>query len=171
MLASAALSLFGLGFLIWVLFSLAVHALPFFVAVTVGRAALGSGAGPVGAVVVALVAGAITLVLGQVAFATLRAPALRLVLGGLYALPAGVAGFGAVRALSELGGAVAPWTVIFAGIGAVAVSIAAWARVAALAGADETPVPPVATPGRGGSNDVWSTRPAPPPMRPATIRR
>ena len=173
MIVSAALGLFGLGFLIWVLFSLAIHALPFFVTVSIGRFALGSGAGPVGAVGAAFLAGAITLVLGQVAFASVRSPAVRLVLGALYALPAGVAGFSAVRALSKLGGTDVPWTIIFAGIGGIAVGITAWARVAAFAGGDDgTPGPSsVAAPGRRGSRGGWSARTAPPPMEPSTIRR
>jgi len=46
---SAILSVLGLGFMIYVLFALAVYALPFFVAVTVGSTAvarIASLAGP-----------------------------------------------------------------------------------------------------------------------------
>ena len=45
MFLSALLSVVGLGFLCWLLFSLAVYALPFFVAVTVGYYAFENGAG------------------------------------------------------------------------------------------------------------------------------
>ena len=65
MFLSALLSVVGLGFLCWLLFSLAVYALPFFVAVTVGYYAFESGAGPIGAIAVALFAGAVALILGK----------------------------------------------------------------------------------------------------------
>ena len=58
MFLSALLSVVGLGFLCWLLFSLAVYALPFFVAVTVGYYTFESGAGPIGAIAVALFVGA-----------------------------------------------------------------------------------------------------------------
>lgn len=175
MFASAALSLFGLGFLIWVLFRLAVQALPFFVAVSIGQLALGSGAGHVGAVVTALFAGAIALVLGQVAFAAVRSPAVRLVLGALYALRAGVAGFGAVKALSDLSGAVAPWTFVFAAIGGLVICVTAWGRIASLAGPDDAPpgdapAQSVTDAGRRSSN-AWSARQFSRHARSLAIRR
>ena len=134
MFLSALLSVVGLGFLCWLLFSLAVYALPFFVAVTVGYYAFENGAGPIGAIAVALFAGAVALILGQVAFATIRSPTIRLAIGALYALPAGLAGFHAVKGLSEAGGAGETWTLIFASIGAIIVGATAWVRIASLAG-------------------------------------
>lgn len=134
MFLSALLSVVGLGFLCWLLFSLAVYALPFFVAVTVGHYAFENGAGPIGAIAVALFAGAVALILGQVAFATIRSPTIRLAIGALYALPAGLAGFHAVKGLSETGGAGETWTLIVANIGAIIVGATAWVRIASLAG-------------------------------------
>ena len=55
-------------------------------------------------------------------------------LGALYALPSGVAGFHAVKGLSETGGAGETWTLIFASIGAIIVGATAWVRIASLAG-------------------------------------
>ena len=46
----------GLGYLCWLLFALAVHALPFFAGVTAGLAAFHSGSDPIGAIVVGLIA-------------------------------------------------------------------------------------------------------------------
>jgi len=140
MFLSALLSVIGLGFLCWLLFSLAVYALPFFIAVTVGYYAFENGAGPVGAIGVALFAGAAALVLGQLAFAIIRSPIIRLALGALYALPAGLAGFHAVKGLSQVGGAGETWTLVFASIGAIIVGVTAWARIASLAG-PESPQP------------------------------
>jgi hypothetical protein len=55
------LSVFGIGLFCWLVFTLAAYALPFFVGLTAGMAAFHSGAG-VGALVVGVIAGALTLV-------------------------------------------------------------------------------------------------------------
>jgi hypothetical protein len=68
------LSFVSLGFLCWLLFALAVHALPVLVAVTAGVAAYDSGAGEIGAFLVGLIAGALTLAAGQIAVAAFRLP-------------------------------------------------------------------------------------------------
>ena len=60
------LSAFGIGFFCWLMFTLAVYALPFFAASRLGLAAYHSGAGVVGAAVVGFAAGAVTLVVGQI---------------------------------------------------------------------------------------------------------
>jgi hypothetical protein len=62
------LSFVGLAYLCWLLFALAVHALPFFAGVTVGLAAYHGGSGPVAAIIVGAIAGGIILALGQVSF-------------------------------------------------------------------------------------------------------
>ena len=49
----------AIGFLCWLLFSLAVYALPFFAALPAGMWAYHSNAGPVGAILVGIVAGAV----------------------------------------------------------------------------------------------------------------
>ncbi|QPC42740.1 hypothetical protein HW532_08535 [Kaustia mangrovi] len=134
MFLSAFLSIIGLGFLCWLLFNLAVYALPFFVAITVGYYAFENGAGPLGAIALALFAGVTALVLGQMAFATIRSSLIRLSLGALYALPAGVAGFHAANGLAETGDAGETWTLVFASIGAITVGVTAWTRMASLAG-------------------------------------
>ena len=46
------LSIFGIGLFCWLIFALAVYALPFFVGLTVGMAAFHSGAGVIGALLV-----------------------------------------------------------------------------------------------------------------------
>lgn len=137
MIISTILSLLGLGVICWVLFNLAVYALPFFVAVTVGHALYTSEVGLIGAIAAAFFAGAATLILGQIAFATIRSMPIRLALGALYALPAGIAGFHAVKGLSGLGRAGETWTLAFAAVGAIIIGVTAWARVAALAGPEE----------------------------------
>ncbi len=65
MIIATALSIAGLGFFCWLLFTFAIYALPFFAGLTAGLFAYESGAGPLGAMAVALTAGVITLVAGQ----------------------------------------------------------------------------------------------------------
>lgn len=134
MIISTILSLLGLGVICWVLFNLAVYALPFFVAVTVGHTLYTWEFGLMSAIAAAFIAGAATLIFGQIAFATIRSTPARLTLGVVYALPAGIADFHAIRGLSGMGGAGDAWTLVFAGIGAVVIGVTAWGRVAALAG-------------------------------------
>src|SRR5260370_37824698 len=52
-----ALNLVGLGVFCWLLFTLAIYALPFFVGVAAGLCAYHTGAGPLGAITLALLAG------------------------------------------------------------------------------------------------------------------
>ncbi|WP_306120640.1 MULTISPECIES: hypothetical protein [unclassified Roseitalea] len=136
MLVSAILSVLGLGFMVYVLFALAVYALPFFVAVTVGMQVYDSEAGLIAAFVSAFLAGGATLVAGQVAFATIKSVRVKLAIGALFAAPAGIAGYHAIKGLSEIGGAGETWTLVFAWIGAIVVGATAWARIASLAGPD-----------------------------------
>ena len=132
MLISTILSVLGLGVICWLLFNLAVYALPFFVAMTVGYYLHGTDTGIIAVIVGAFLAGGFTLALGQVAFATIRSVPIRLVLGALYAIPAGLAGFHAIKGLSAIGGAGETWALVYAGI--IIVGTTAWARVATLAG-------------------------------------
>jgi hypothetical protein len=59
------LSMFGVGLFCWLIFTLAVYALPFFVGLTAGSAAFHGGAGVVGALLVGIVAGALTLAIAK----------------------------------------------------------------------------------------------------------
>ena len=58
------LNTLGIGLFCWAIFALAVHALPFFVALSIGMTALQSGAGVVGALLIGTAGGALTLVVG-----------------------------------------------------------------------------------------------------------
>ena len=124
------LSFFGLGVLVCLLFTLAVYAVPFFVAVTSGMAAFHSGAGVIGAILVAAFVGGATLAIGQIVFATVRTPAIRAAVALLYAVPATIAGYSATHGLAELSMPSATWQLIFAVIGAICVGCTAFARLA-----------------------------------------
>tara|TARA_R110002072_G_scaffold19100_30_gene71218 strand:- start:16395 stop:16865 length:471 start_codon:yes stop_codon:yes gene_type:complete len=137
MFMSAFLSVIGLGFLVYVLFSLAVYALPFFVGATVGMYTYDAEAGVVAAIVAGLFAGTFTLLIGQVIFAKVQSVPLRFVIASIYAAPAGIAGFSAIKGLSQIGGASEGWTLAFAIIGGIVVAGTAWVRIASLAGPPE----------------------------------
>lgn len=134
MFLSAFLSIIGLGVLVYVLFSLAVYALPLFVALTVGMYLYDTEAGLAVAILVGLFAGVFTLLVGQVVFAKVQSIPIRLAIGALYAAPAGVAGFSAIRGLSEIGGASEGWTLAFAIIGGIVIAGTAWVQIASLTG-------------------------------------
>jgi hypothetical protein len=113
------LGAFGIGFLCWALFTLAVYALPFFAGVTAGLAAFHSGAGVIGAIAVGTVAGVLTLAAGQAAFAVSRSPFLRATIALLFAAPAAIAGYHATLGLAQIGVPSAGWREAFAIIGAI----------------------------------------------------
>ena len=123
------LSLVGLGFFCWLLFTLAVYALPFVAGLTAGLAAFHSGAGVIGALIVGVLAGGATLAIGQIAFATVRTPLIRVLIGLLYAVPAGIAGYHASLGLAEIGVPSEGWREAFAIVGAVLVGTTAFARM------------------------------------------
>jgi hypothetical protein len=84
MLALALLSTFAvIGLLCWVLFQLAVFALPFFAAVTVGLAVLRSSGNLAAALAVGLIVGITTYLLGGWAFRVTPSPLMRMVIARL----------------------------------------------------------------------------------------
>jgi hypothetical protein len=124
------LGAFGIGFFCWLLFTLAVYVLPFFASVTAGLAAFHSGAGVIGAIAVGAVAGIITLIAGQLAFAVIPSLLIRAAVGLLFAVPAAVAGYHATLALAQIGVPSHDWREAFAIIGAILVGGTAWGRMA-----------------------------------------
>jgi hypothetical protein len=124
------LSVFGLGFFCWLMLTLAVFALPFLSGLSVGLAAFHSGSGFIGALVVGLLVGVTILLLGQIVFATVRTPLIRLLIGLVYAVPAAVAGYQLCFALAGIGVPPGDWQHVFAAAGAVAVGLTAFARMA-----------------------------------------
>ncbi len=127
---------FSIGFFCWLLFALAVYALPLFAGVTAGLAAYHSGSGAIGGFLVGLIAGIITLVIGQLAFASLLSPLIRALIALLFAVPACIAGYFATLGLARIGMPSTIWREIFAMIGALAVGGTAWVRMTALASPD-----------------------------------
>ena len=131
------LSVFGVGFLCWLLFTLAVYALPFFAGITAGLAAYHSGAA-LRRLVVGFAAGAVTLVAGQAAFAAVKSPVLRVVIAILFAAPAAIAGYHATLTLAHIGVPSAGWREAFAIFGAMFVGGTAFVRMGAMATSPST---------------------------------
>jgi hypothetical protein len=127
------LSIFGIGLFCWLIFTLAVYALPFFVGLTAGMAAFHGGAGVIGALLVGVVAGALTLGVGQITFAVVRPLPLRAFIAAAFAIPAAIAGYHAVLGLSQIGVPSLLWRECFAWIGAIVIGCTAWARMTVLA--------------------------------------
>jgi len=122
------LAILGIGFFCWLLFTLAVFALPFFVGLTVGIWAFHTGAGALGAILVGLVAGGVTFGIGQLALAFVSWTWLRLPIILLYVAPAGGAGYSATHGIAQMAMSSAIWQMIFSIVGAIAVSVTAFIR-------------------------------------------
>ena len=125
------LNIIGLGVFCWVLFTLAIYALPFFVGMTAGLYAHQTGIEPLGAVGVGIIAAAFVLVIGQTIFSFVRTPILRIVVALMFAVPGALAGYYATFGLSGLTMTSDLWRQVFAVIGAVVIGATAWTRLAA----------------------------------------
>jgi hypothetical protein len=135
------LGLFGIGLFCRLIFTLSVDALPFFVALNAGIAALHSGAGVLGGLLAGVIAGVLTLAIVQLAFATLRPITLRAVIAAVFAIPAALAGYHAVLGLTQIFVPSFLWHEVIAWAGAVIVGCMAWARMTILA--EPLPLKPV----------------------------
>jgi hypothetical protein len=127
------LNVFGIGLFCWLIFTLAVYALPFFIGLTAGMAAFHGGAGVIAALLAGVIAGALTLVIGQIAFAVVRPLILRAGIAATFAIPAAIAGYYAVLGLSEIGMPSLIWREVFAWIGALFIGGTAWGRMTVFA--------------------------------------
>jgi hypothetical protein len=127
------LGFFGIGLFCWLIFTLAAYALPFFVGLTAGMAALHSDAGMLGALLIGIVIGALTLGVGQVAFALVKPVLLRAAIAMAFAIPAAIAGHHAVLGLSQIGVPSLFWREAFAWVGALVIGCTSWARMTVLA--------------------------------------
>jgi hypothetical protein len=119
----------GIGLFCWLIFTLAVYALPFFVGLNVCMMALHGGAGILGAPLVGIAAGGMTLAIGQTAFAMTASVIIRAIIAALFAVPATLAGYQVVFAMSQIGVPSLVWREIFACLGAVFIGATAWTRL------------------------------------------
>ncbi|TYL86029.1 hypothetical protein [Bradyrhizobium cytisi] len=127
------LNTLGIGLFCWAIFALAVYALPFFVALSVGMLAFRDGVGVVGALLIGIASGALTLAVGQVAVAVSRSLTLHVAIATAFAVPAAIAGYHVVFALSQIGVLSLAWREACACVGAVSIGGTAWARLTVFA--------------------------------------
>ncbi len=85
------LSIAAIGFFCWLLFTIAVFALPFFAGVSAASWAYHTGAGWLGAILVGIVAAALTLGFGQVLLAVVRPLWGKLAIATVFVAPAVIA--------------------------------------------------------------------------------
>src|SRR3546814_13368146 len=85
-------SIAAIGALCWLLFTLAVFALPFFAGVSAGTWAYQTGAGWLGSIIVGLIAAALTLGLGPFLLAFIRPLWIRLMIALTFVAPSAPAG-------------------------------------------------------------------------------
>ncbi len=128
-------SLAAIGLLCWLLFTLAVFALPAFAGMTAGAWAYGTGAGIPGAIVIGTVAAALTLAAGHLLITFVRPMWLKLIVAIAFVAPAAIAGFHATHGIVKHLMPSEGWQITFSVIGAIAVGITAFIRVAGMAAA------------------------------------
>ena len=87
------------------------------------------GAGILGAPFVGIAAGGMTLAIGQTAFAMTHSVIIRAVIAALFAVPATLAGYQVVFAMSQIGVPSLVWREVFACLGAVFIGGTAWTRL------------------------------------------
>lgn len=140
MFIGSLVSLLGLGILLWLLFTLAIYALPFFAGLTVGMYAHEGGVGLAEALGAGLVAGVAALIVGQFLIAVLRNPWLQAGVALVYTAPAALAGYHAVYGLSGIGFEPEIVRVVLGGIGGLVIGGTAWIRMGDLFGAGPDPI-------------------------------
>lgn len=141
MVASTLFTVFGLGALCWIMFNLAVYALPFAVGLIFGLYLHDAGQGVFLSIIAGLFIGGFVAAFGEFAFARIRFVPLKFAIGLAYAVPAGIAGFHAAKGFAEFGGAVGLTVTLLSWLGALVVGGTAWARVSGWAEAMSDPHP------------------------------
>lgn len=122
------LVILAIGFFCWLLFTLAVFALPVFAGLLVGMWAFHTGAGALGGIIAGILAGGATFGVGQLAMAFLPWAWLRLLIILLFVAPAAVAGYSATHGIAQMAMPSPTWQTVFSVIGAIAVSVTAFIR-------------------------------------------
>ena len=91
--------------------------------------ALHGGARILGAPLAGIAASGITLAIGQTTFAMTRSVIARAIIAAVFAVPATLAGYQVVFAMSQVGVPSLAWREIFACLGAVSIGGTAWTRL------------------------------------------
>jgi hypothetical protein len=111
------------------LIRLKVHALPACCAFLAAQAVHTSGAGLFAAIAAGAIAAIATLALAQIILAGARSPATRIAVGLAFALPAGLAGYCAMRGVAAALMPASVWQQVLPTIAAVGIAALAWMRL------------------------------------------
>lgn len=126
-------SIAAIGVLCWLLFTLAVFALPLFAGVAAGIWAYESGAGWLGGFIVGAIAAALTYGAGQLLLVFARPPWLRIAVALAFVTPAALAGYHATHGIVKHTMPSETWQIVFSVIGAVAVGVTALLKMTTMA--------------------------------------
>ena len=126
-------SVAAIGVLCWLLFTLAIYALPAFAGVTAGMWAYDSGAGWPGGIAIGLVAAGLIFGVGQLLLAFARPLWLRIVIALAFVAPAAIAGYHATHGIVKHAMPSENWQIAFSVVGAIAVGVTAFLRISAMA--------------------------------------
>lgn len=133
LIIALVLNMLGIGLFCWLGLTLAVYALPCFVALSAGLAAAHSGASIASATLVAILAAAVTVLIGQTALIRARSSFVRVVIAAAFTVPAAVAGYHLAHGLSQIAMPSSLWQGIFSWTGAFAIAGMAWRRITSFA--------------------------------------
>lgn len=133
LIIALVLNMLGIGLFCWLGLTLAVYALPCFVALSAGLAAVHAGASIASATLVAILAGAVTVLIGQTALIWARSTFMRAVIAAAFSVPAAVAGYHLAHGLSQIAIPSSLWQDIFSWTGAFAIAGMSWRRITSIA--------------------------------------
>ncbi len=123
----------AIWFFCWLLFFLAVYALPFYAGVVTFFAAYHSGAGVMGSIIVGFVAAGATFGVGQLLLGFAPWIWLGILTVLVFTVPAVVAGYAATLGIARLAMPSPVWQVVFAIVGAIAVGVTSLMRITGMA--------------------------------------
>lgn len=133
MILSILLGIVAIGFGCWLLYTLAVFALPAFAGVTIGLWADHAGAGLAGGIAAGGIAAFLSLVVLQAGLMLARPLWLRAAFVLAFVAPAAIAGFHATHGIVKHAVPSPIWQFAFSLIGGLAVGITAFVRLTTLA--------------------------------------
>jgi hypothetical protein len=133
LIIALVLNTLGIGLFCWLGLTLAVYALPCFVALSAGLAAVHAGASIASATLVAILVGAVAVLIGQTALIWARSAFVRAVIAAAFTVPAAVAGYHLAHGLSQIAMPSSLWQDIFSWMGAFAIAGMAWRRITSFA--------------------------------------
>ena len=128
----------AIGILCLLLFTLAIVALPLFVGVNASTWAFNTGAGWFGAILFGILAAGLTLGVGQILLGVVRSMWAKLAIAMVFVAPAIVAGYHAAHGIAKHMMPSETWQNVFSVIGAIAIGVTAYLRVAGMAAAGKS---------------------------------